>query len=252
MLALTRAPSARLADCELSFLERRPIDIERAREQHRAYRHALCGAGARVVELPALDELPDSSFVEDTALVLDELAIIAPMGAASRRPESAAIAEALAAHRRVVSLRQPATLDGGDVLRVGTTLWVGQTPRTNAPAVAQLKDLLEPLGYRVLSVPITECLHLKSACARLDDATVLMHPAWIAREVFDGLEVVTVPPEEPWGANVLRIGDVVILPSSEPQTRNMLDRRGYHTVAVDVSEFQKAEAGVTCLSLILQ
>lgn len=252
LTAITRAPSLRLPDCELSFLERQPIDVMRARVQHHAYQAALRTAGAFVVELAPLDELPDAAFVEDTAIVLDELAIVAPMGAATRRPESDAMAAVLMAHRPVHWLEPPATLDGGDVLRLGHTLYVGQTPRTNAAAVDQLSTLLAPRGYSVVAVPVTKCLHLKSACSRLDDETVLINPEWIHPDVFAGARTLSVAKGEPWGANTVRVGNTIITPASEPLTRASIERHGYQTAAVDVSELQKAEAGVTCLSLIME
>jgi dimethylargininase len=250
LTAITRVPSSSLPRCELSFLERDPIDVARARVQHRSYQDALREAGATVVELPPLDELPDACFVEDTAIVLDDLAILSPMGAATRRPESEAMATVLSAYRPVHWLRPPATLDGGDVLRLGHTLYVGQTPRTNPAAVDQLCRLLAPRGYSVVAVPITRCLHLKSACARVDDSTVLLNPLWIDAAVFGGATLVAVADSEPWGANALRAGNTMIFPASEPQTRATVARSGHATTAVDVSELQKAEAGVTCLSLV--
>ena len=252
LTAVVRVPSRRLNECELSFLDREPIDVPRAIAQHREYQAVLRAAGARVVELPPLDELPDATFVEDTAIVVDECAVLAPMGAVSRRPESDAMATALAAHRPVDRLTPPATLDGGDVLRLGRTIYVGQTLRTNAAAVAQLRDLLHPLRYAVLAIPITRCLHLKSACARLDDTTVLVNPDWIDASVFGETVVVPVAPTEPWGANAVRVADTVIFPASAPGTRAIVARRGLATTAVDVSELQKAEAGVTCLSLVFE
>jgi dimethylargininase len=250
LTALVRVPSRRLTDCELSFLAREPIDVAQARAQHRQYQVALQAAGAQVVELPPLDELPDATFVEDTAIVVDECAVLAPMGAVSRRPESEAMAAALAPHRRIAWLTSPATLDGGDVLRLGRAIYVGQTPRTNAAAVAQLRALLHPLGYAVLAIPITRCLHLKSACARLDDTTVLVNPDWIDPSVFGDTVVVAVASDEPWGANAVRVGGTIVFPASAPATRAIVERRGFSTAAVDVSELQKAEAGVTCLSLL--
>jgi len=250
LTAITRVPSLALPKCELSFLQRQPIDVTRARAQHREYQGALRAAGARVVELPPLDELPDASFVEDTAIVLDDLAILAPMGAASRRPESEAMAEVLSAYRQIHWLESPATLDGGDVLRLGRTLYVGQTPRTNTTAVDQLCRVLAPRGYSVVPVPITRCLHLKSACARLDDSMVLVNPSWVDLAVFAGASSISVTEDEPWGANAVRVGSTIIFPASEPQTRANVERHGFATAIADVSELQKAEAGVTCLSLI--
>jgi dimethylargininase len=250
LTALVRVPSRRLPDCELSFLDREPIDVGRARTQHRAYQAALREAGARVTELPPLDDLPDATFVEDAAIVLDECAVLCPMGAPSRQPESASMADALAAYRRITWLTAPATLDGGDVLRLGRSIYIGQTPRTNAAAVTQLRTVAEPLGYTVTAVPISRCLHLKSACARLDDETVLANPDWIDPAVFGGRRIVLVAPDEPWGANAVRVGGTVIFPASAPATRAIVARLGFPVSLVDVSELQKAEAGVTCLSIV--
>jgi dimethylargininase len=250
LTALVRVPSRALPDCELSFLDRVPIDVGQARVQHRAYQAALREAGARVTELPPLDDLPDATVAEDAAIVLDECAVLAPMGAASRQPESVTMAAALAPHRRITWLQAPATLDGGDVLRLGRSIYVGQTPRTNTIAVTQLRALAEPLGYTVTAVPISRCLHLKSACARLDDRTVLVNPDWIEPAVFGDRHMVPVARGEEWGANAVRVGDTIIFPSSAPATQALVAAQGFRTAAVDVSELQKAEAGVTCLSLV--
>jgi len=251
VIALTRLPSASLPQCELSFINRDPIDVDRARRQHSAYRVALRDAGARVVVLPALDDLPDAVFVEDTTVVVDELAIVATMGAESRRPESAPMAAALARYRRIHRLLPPATLDGGDVLRVDRTIFVGLTPRTNASAVEQMTALLTPLGYRVVGVPITECLHFKSACSLVAPQTVLVNPAWVSPDIFDGFDVLVVDPAEPGAANVLVIGERVIVPAGSPRTLARLRLEGLGATAVDVSELQKAEAGVTCMSVLI-
>ena len=249
--AITRAPSASMARCELTFLSRETIDMERARTQHAAYRAALAAAGAEVVVLPALDDLPDSVFVEDTAIVLDSVAIVSTMGAESRRRETAAMAPVLRRYRTVQALAEPATLDGGDVMRVGSTLYVGQTARTNRAAVEQLTKILGPAGYRVIGVPLTKCLHLKSACTALGPHQVLINPDWVAAEFFDGLRVLTVDPNEEFGANALPLKDVVIVPASAPRTSERLACEGLQPVAVDISEFEKAEAAATCLSIIL-
>ncbi|HWZ59504.1 MAG TPA: arginine deiminase-related protein [Gemmatimonadaceae bacterium] len=252
LTAITRLPSATLPQCELSFLDREPIDVALATEQHAAYRAALADAGATVVTLPALDALPDAVFVEDTALIFDECAVLAPMGAPSRRPESAPMAETLRAYRPVHILTAPATLDGGDVLRMGRTIYVGQTPRTNRAALDQLTALIGPLGYTVVGVPVTRCLHFKTACAAAAPDRVLINPAWVAPEVFRGYDVLTIDPAEPWAANVLAIGPSVLIPASAPRTCGRLRAAGLDPVPVDVSELQKAEAGVTCLSLIIR
>jgi len=174
------------------------------------------------------------------------------MGAMTRRPESLAMAETLSAFRPVHHLTPPAALDGGDVLRLGRTLYVGQTPRTNAAAFHHLGRLLTPHGYRVVPVPVTRCLHLKSGVAGLDDETVLVNPEWVDPAILSGAQVLLVDEAEPWGANVVRVGDTVICPASEPRTRGRVEKRGFRNAAVDVSELQKAEAGVTCLSVIFE
>jgi dimethylargininase len=249
--AITRSPGATMATCELTFLERMPIDIERARAQHAAYRAALAAAGAHVVLLPALDELPDAVFVEDTAIVLDPFAIVAPMGAASRKRETAPMAATLKRYRTVHALTDPATLEGGDVARVGRTLYVGQTARSNSAAVDQLNALIGPSGYCAVGVPITGCLHLKSAVTSVGEGTVLLNPEWVEADRFADATVLTVDPDEPFGANALPLGDVVIMPASAPRTRERLARAGLRPVAVDISEFEKAEAAVTCLSILI-
>jgi dimethylargininase len=249
--AITRAPSATMEGCELTFLSREAIDMDRARAQHAAYRAALVAAGADVVVLPALDDLPDSVFVEDTAIVLESVAIVSTMGAASRRLETAAMAPVLRRYRTVQTLVAPATMDGGDVMRVGSTLYVGQTARTNHAAVEQLSRLLARAGYRVVAVPITKCLHLKSACTALGPRQVLINPDWVSPDLFEGLGVIAVDPDEPFGANAVIVGDALVVPASAPRTRERLACVGLHPVAVDISEFEKAEAAATCLSLIL-
>jgi dimethylargininase len=247
--AITRMPSASLAQCELSFLRREPIDVERAMAQHAGYRAALTDAGVEVDLLPAIDALPDAVFVEDTAIVLGEMAIIAPMGAASRQPETAAIRDVLARYRPVHTLMPPATLDGGDVLHIGRTLYVGQTPRTNRTAVDQLTALLQPFDYRVVGVPITKCLHLKSAVTSLRDTTVLVNADWVDASSFVGCAIIMAV--EPWGANALAVNDRVLIPASAPLTVQRLRDAGLSVMPVDIAELQKAEAGVTCLSLLL-
>jgi dimethylargininase len=251
LIAVTRLPSATLPQCELSFLDREPIDVARATTQHALYRQALSDAGAAVVTLPPLDALPDAVFVEDTALIFDECVVVAPMGAPSRRPESAPMAAVLRDYRPVHALTPPATLDGGDVLRLGHTVYVGQTPRTNRAALDQLTALIAPLGYTVVGVPVTRCLHFKTACAAAGAGRVLVNPEWVSPDVFGDHAVLTIDPTEPWAANVLAIADTVIIPASAPRTLARLRDYGVNAVPVDVSELQKAEAGVTCLSLII-
>jgi dimethylargininase len=252
LIALTRCVSPTLADCELQELSREPIDIARAVEQHRCYERCLSELGARVLSLPADSRLPDAVFVEDPAVVLDEIAVMTRMGAESRRGEGQSIAEALARYRTLHWIQAPATLEGGDVMRVGKTLYVGLSRRTNSEGIRQLGDLLHLLGYEVIPVRVHGCLHLKSACCYLGDTTVLANREWIDPSVLSGFRIIDVPAEEPRSANVLRVGDTLVLPTAFPETRQRLRDAGFEVHTVDVSEFAKAEGGVTCTSLLFE
>lgn len=250
--AYVRALSPRLAECELTHLAARPIDIVRAREQHAAYTQTLAGAGFALKWLPALSDSPDGVFVEDTALILGEHAVITRPGAASRAGETASTAEGLGGDFTVHRLAA-GTLDGGDVLLIGRTLYVGRSPRTSDDGIAALADVAGPLGYEVVPVTATGCLHLKSAVtfAGLDGGGVpvlLYYPDWIAPAPFADVEPVAVA--EPEAANALRAAGTLIVSAAAPRATGMLRGRGFDVVALDVSELHKAEAGLTCMSLI--
>jgi dimethylargininase len=250
MRAIVRPPSSALVRCALTFLERQPIDLEKALAQHAAYVTALCAAGVDVRILPPAPDLPDAVFVEDTAVVVDECAVITRPGIESRRPETGSIASELEAMRPVVRVAAPGTIDGGDVLRVGRTLFVGQTPRTNGEGTRQLEDALGPHGYDIVRVTPAGCLHLKSAVTYVGDETVLVNPAWIDVGIFSRWQCIPVAPEEPYGANALLTGEIVHVAASAPATRRKLEALGFTTESIDTSEFEKAEAALTCLSLI--
>jgi dimethylargininase len=249
-VALLRGVPPTLARCELTFHERQPIDLELALAQHGAYAALLRSLGLEVVELPADPAFPDCCFVEDTAVVLDEVALVTRPGAASRRGEVAAVEAALARYRPIERTPEPATLEGGDVLRVGRRLFVGRSGRTNAAGIARLAAVAEPLGYSVTPVALTGCLHLKSAVTALDDLRVLANRAWLDPEPFHGLELFDVADEEPGAANVLTAGGQVIGHAGFPRTLERLSARGYSVRTLDVSEFLKAEAALTCKSLL--
>jgi dimethylargininase len=252
-IAITREVSATIERCELAHLARQPIDPARARAQHAAYEECLRRAGCEVVRLPEAPDMPDAVFVEDAAVVLDELAVITRPGAASRRAETAAVAEALAPRRPLVTLAAPATLDGGDVLRVDRTLYVGRTARTSAEGAAALRAAVAPFGYRVVEVPVEGCLHLKSAATLAAEHLLLVQPEWVDVCAFDpALETVSVDPAEPYAANVLLVRGTVIAPAEFPRTRERLEARGAHVAAVEVSELAKAEGAVTCCSLLVE
>jgi dimethylargininase len=251
-IAVTREVSPALGGCELSYIPRDAIDLACAREQHRDYQQALEALGCQLLTLPAEPDLPDSVFVEDVAIVLDEVAILTRPGALSRRAEVASVADVLRRYRTVLSIQAPGTLDGGDVLRVGHTLYVGESARSNTAGIGQLRELVAGYGYAVQVVPTRRCLHLKSAVTQLDDDTLLLQQEWVGREQFAGFRIIEVDPAEPHAANVLRIGDTLVMPASFPRTRQRLLDAGFNVTAVDVSELQKAEGAVTCCSLVLR
>jgi dimethylargininase len=250
LVAVTRAISPALVHCELTHIPRQPIDLAKARAQHDAYEHLLSDLGCAVTRLPAAPDMADGVFIEDTAVVLDEVAIIARPGAVSRRAEVAAVATAVSQWRMLVDIEPPGTLDGGDVLVVGRTLYVGETARTNAAGRDQLAKATEEFGYEVRPVSVTDCLHLKSAVTAVTDETLLINPLWVSGNVFDGLRLVEIDPGEPFAANALRIGDAVIHAAEFPKTRRRLEQIGLRVYPVPASELAKAEGGVTCCSLI--
>lgn len=252
LIAITRAVSPAIGRCELEYLVRRPIDLVRAGQQHREYERCLAELGARVISLPAEPDLPDSVFVEDPALVLDEVAVIARMGVESRREEARGLGEALAPFRPLRHLTAPATLEGGDVMRVGRTLFVGASARTNSAGIEQLRGALAPFGYTVVQVAVRGCLHLKSACTYLGGDTILAHRAWIDMTPFQGFRIVDVAPEEPWAGNTLTVGGTVLIPSAFPATAAILEKLGLRVRMLDISELMKAEAALTCSSLIFE
>jgi dimethylargininase len=251
-IAITRDVSPSLAACELSFVPRVPIDVERAVAQHEAYRRALEAHGARVVALPAEASMPDAVFVEDVAIVLDEVAVMTRPGAESRRGEGASVAPVLGAFRPLLAIEAPGTLDGGDVLRLGRTLYVGESARSNPTGIAQLRALLAPYGYTVQGVATHGCLHLKSAVTQVADDTLLVQPAWVDAAVFAGHRILEVDPSEEHAANALRLGPGVIHPAAFPRTQERLLASGIAVTSVDLSELQKAEGATTCCSLVFR
>jgi dimethylargininase len=248
--AITRAVGATLGDCALTFLDRAPIDLARAEAQHAAYDESLRRAGAIVEVLPADPTLPDSVFVEDTAVVLDEAAVVTRPGTPLRQREVPAIAAALSAYRKLLRIVEPATLEGGDVLRVGRDFYVGISSRTNDEGFSQFASLVGAFGYRTTPIEVTGCLHLKTAVTALDEETLLVNPSWIDAAVLPRVRKLVVPPDEPFSANALVVNGIVHLSARSKRTRELVVRSGFSVSAVDVSEFEKAEAGLTCLSLI--
>jgi dimethylargininase len=250
LTAITRAVGPTFGDCNLEFMARQPIDVARAMEQHRAYEACLRGFGLEVVSLPTNPDFPDGLFVEDPAIVLDEIAVICRMGAKVRRQEAPSLAEAIAKFRPLKLIAEPATIEGGDVVRIGKTLYVGVSPRSNREGSKQLAELIGPFGYRVVPVAVTGCMHLKSACCWIGRDTVLANREWMEPGAFGDFRIIEVP--EPWAADVLLASGTVVVPASFARTQELLEKSGFPTRALDVSELQKAEAGVTCMSLIFE
>ncbi|HYW47438.1 MAG TPA: arginine deiminase family protein [Bryobacteraceae bacterium] len=252
LIAITRAVSPAINACELAYVPRQEIDLHKAAEQHGRYEACLRELGASVLSLAAEPDLPDSMFVEDPAVVVEETAVMTRMGAESRRGESESLAAALARFRPLRRMREPATLEGGDVMRVGSRLFVGRSARTNAAGIAQLRSELEVFGYSVEAVEVRGCLHLKSGCSYLGDGTVLANRSWIDAAALGGLRIIDVPPDEPRAANVLAIGGTVVVPEPFPGTARLLERQGWKVRTLDISELMKAEAGLTCSSILLE
>ncbi len=249
-LALTRAVSDAIVHCELTHRERVPIDVGAARAQHAVYEHALRTASCVVQRVDAAPDLPDAVFIEDTAIVFDEIAVMTRPGAESRRAELPAVERALKPYRKLTWIIAPGTLDGGDVLAVGRRVFVGRSSRTNEAGLGQLRAALSPFGYIVEPVPVYGCLHLKSAVTVLTDAALLINRAWTRADSFRGFDLLDVHPLEPFGANVLRIGDALIYPAEFPRTLESIERRGLLAHTVPAVELAKAEGGVTCCSLV--
>lgn len=252
LIAITRKVSRSINRCELTHLDRIPIDLEQATLQHKTYEDALKNLGVEVLSLPEEARLPDAVFVEDAAIVLDECAIITRPGADSRQAETKSIARALAPHRILYSIQAPGTLDGGDVLVVGKRIWVGLATRSNQSAVDQMQVFLGPYGYSVHGTTVVGCLHLKSAVTQVAEDTLLINLDWADKAAFEGLKFINVDPTEPYAANALLVGKTVLYQPAFPKTLLQLEAARIHPVIVDQSELAKAEGALTCCSLIFK
>jgi dimethylargininase len=250
MIALTHVISPDIGRCELSFLERSPINYKKAVEQHEHYCELLRNCGLEVIELSMNRSFPDSTFIEDTAVVVDELAIMASMGAESRRGEIPGIESVLGYYRDLQHIWLPATLEGGDVLRIEKKIFVGISSRTNIAGFETIKEILEPFSYEVIPVAVNGCLHLKSACVAVDDRTLLVNPRWLDLQPLRDFRIIPVPEDEPAAVNSLRINATLCMHSGYPKTIDLLLKLGFSVKTVDISELLKAEAGMTCSSII--
>jgi dimethylargininase len=250
-VAITRGVPASIERCELTEIARVPIDVARARIQHARYCEVLREHGWEVAELPILEEHPDSVFVEDAAVVLDECAILTRPGAASRRDEVAPIARVLGEYRELLRIEAPATMDGGDVIVQGKRVWIGKTTRTNDEAIAQTRALLGGFGYEVVGVDVAGCLHLKSAATALGERHIALHSAWVDAEAFGGCEVIETPRGEDGSANVLDVGECVLVAARFPGMARRVRDAGFVVEMVEADELAKAEGALTCCSLLV-
>jgi dimethylargininase len=251
-VAITRHISPRFNECEITHIERTPIDVGVARSQHAAYVNLLAELGCQVIELAEEPDFPDSVFVEDTAFVLPEVAVITRPGADSRKPEIESIIPALSPYRPLVHVSAPATVDGGDVLVLGKKIFIGLSTRSNMEAIQQLNALLDNYGYTVHGAKLTDCLHLKTAVTRVDEKTLLINKNWVDASNFPGFDLIEVDASEPFAANCLPVRGKIIYPTNFPKTRGRLEDKGYKIAPVDLSELAKAEGAVTCCSLIVE
>jgi dimethylargininase len=250
VIALTREISPAIDRCELTHLARVPIDVRRAREQHASYEDRLRALGCAVTRLPADDRMPDSVFIEDIAVVVDELAILTRPGARSRRVEVDEVAAALRPYRELTRVTAPAIVDGGDVLTVGRRIFVGISGRTNREGAAQVRAALAPFGYQVDEIAVTGCLHLKSAVTALAEDAVLINRAWVDASRFDWCRRIDIDPREPHAANAVRAGGSILFPAEYPRTRDTIAAHGFEVQTVEAGELAKAEGAVTCCSVI--
>ncbi len=248
--AFVHTVSPEITRCELTHKKRVAIDPQIAVEQHKRYCETLQELGAEIITLSDNLSYPDSVFVEDSAVILDEVAVICRPGIAARRGEEQAIATELARHRSIEVIQAPATLEGGDVLQMGNTLFVGKTSRTNEAGINAFKEIADVFDYNLVSVEVEDCLHLKTACTALSGRSLLVNPAWVDIAALSEFNVITVDETEPWAANVLCIGQTVCVAEEFPETAAMLRDLDFKVRTIDISELSKAEAGLTCLSLL--
>jgi dimethylargininase len=246
-IALIRNVSSSINECELTHRVRERIHVELARKQHQDYERALISLGCQIIKLPEIPILPDAVFVEDTAIVLNEIAIVTRPGALSRRNETASVSTILANYRQIVSIKTPGTLEGGDILVMRSNIYAGLSHRSNLEGIHQLDNIVSPYGYSVCPVPVKGCLHLKSAVTRISDDAVLMNPNRVDPDIFSAYIRILVDSSEPDAANVVSVGNKLVYPSAYPKT---MERLGKVVIPVDISELIKAEGAVTCCSII--
>lgn len=249
--AIVRPPGDNFAQALSAQVPRPAINPGLARRQHGEYCAALQAAGLELIELPPDEDHPDACFVQDTAVIFGNLAVITRFGVESRQGEQDPVRQALMGHKRLREIRSPATLEGGDVLIIGSRVFAGLSARTNRAGFKQLRDLLELEGATVEALPVSAGLHLLSDCTYLDQGVLLATDSYAGLPAFTGLDLIRVPPREGRAANALAVGGHVILPAGYPYITAQIQSRGFQVLPVSLSEFAKADGGVTCLSLPL-
>lgn len=249
-IAITRPVSESIVDCELTFMDRNPINLDKAAMQHAEYETCLADMGCEIVRLPSEPELPDAVFVEDTSVVLDEIAIVTASRAENRIQEIQTVEPLLSQYRDLKHLELPAILDGGDIIVIDKAVFIGRSSRSNDIAFFQLAEILKPFGYDVIRVKLQNCLHLKTGCTYIGNRTVLINPDWVDISSFSDFTILKIDKKEAWASNTIEINGVVLCSSKFPRTNSILEKSGVDIKPVDISEFQKAEAGLTCMSLI--
>jgi dimethylargininase len=250
--ALVRRPSLRLAEGELTHLVRTAVDVPVALLQHAAYLALLARHGLASIELPELPDYPDGLFVEDIVVSIDGQLVLTRPGAASRRGEvDSADVTLRALGLASARIAAPATLDGGDVLVLDRHVLVGRSTRSNEAAHEQLRALLHGTRRSVVRVDVERALHLKTGVTRLPDGSLIAYADFVDIALLEGLGYRVLRASEPSGSDVLCLGDSVVLPSDAPRTAADLKQHSYKVECIDISELQKLEAGVTCMSVLL-
>jgi len=248
--AIIRSISPKMADCELTHLERHPIDLQLAISQHEIYENTLGQLGYHIIRAEAAPQLPDSVFVEDCVVVVDELAILTHPGAESRRAEVEGLEAVLKPYRKLYFIQPPSIIDGGDVLVIGKQIWIGLSNRSDKSGVEQFRNIVTPYNYSVEGIHVTGCLHLKSAVTQVAEKTVLLNPDWIDANIFKDFKIIKTHPDEPHAANALLLNKTVLFPKAYPLTAKRLMNAGIKIIQLDNSEVIKAEGALTCCSVI--
>lgn len=250
--ALTRKVGKSINNCELTYADRQQINVEKAQQQHMEFENALRKLGVNVLSLESDDTLPDSVFVEDTAVITKEFAVITPMGTKSRKDEPDKIAEILKQYRPLKYINKNTSLEGGDIVQAEDTFYVGISSRTNHEGFENLAEILLPQGYKIVPVQVYGCLHLTTGSTYIGNNTMIANPAWVDVSKFEGMEVIEIEPDEPWAGNAIQANGKLLFPSSSNKTSKKVSAKGFEVYTVDISELEKAEAGLTCMSLLFQ